>query len=103
MYATYFKVTIGLSRDFNRLSEYIGISSEYRQYQVSERAVYNRESVVQEYAMITYKKDAKSDSILDSLLFSPKKLEKLFSPSANSADLLTCAGVVSRYHGGSVT
>lgn len=102
MYPTYFKVTIGLSRDFNRLSEYIGISSEYRQYQVSERAVYNRESVVQEYAMITYDANAKSDS-LDSLLFSPEKLEKLFSPSANSADLLTCAGVVSRYHGGSVT
>jgi hypothetical protein len=103
MYATYFKVTIGLSRDFNRLSEYIGISSEYRQYQVSERAVYNRESVVQEYAMITCKEDVKSDSIIDSLLFSPEKLEKLFLPSANSADLLTCAGVVSRYHGGSVT
>ena len=106
MYPTYFKVTIGLSRDFNRLSEYIGISSEYRQYQVSERAVYNRESVVQEYAMITYK-EVKSDSIIDSLLFSPKKLEKLFLPSVDSngasLDLLTCAGVVSRYHGGSVT
>lgn len=105
MYPTYFKVTIGLSRDFNRLSEYIGISSEYRQYQVSERAVYNRESVVQEYAMISYKSDIKSDSIRDSLLFNPKDLEKLFSPFVDSndasLDLLTCAGVSTIYGGGS--
>lgn len=62
MYATYFKVTIGLSRDFNRLSEYIGISSEYRQYQVSETAVYNRESVLEEYAVITTDTSKTSDS-----------------------------------------
>lgn len=62
MYATYFKVTIGLSRDFNRLSEYIGISSEYRQYQVSETAVYNRESVLEEYAVITTDASKTSDS-----------------------------------------
>lgn len=61
MYATYFKVTIGLSRDFNRLSEYIGISSEYRQYQVSETAVYNRESVIEEYAVITMDESKTSD------------------------------------------
>lgn len=62
MYATYFKVTIGLSRDFNRLSEYIGISSEYRQYQVSETAVYNRESVIEEYAVITTDTSKTSDT-----------------------------------------
>lgn len=62
MYATYFKVTIGLSRDFNRLSEYIGISSEYRQYQVSETAVYNRESVLEEFAVITTDANKTSDS-----------------------------------------
>lgn len=62
MYATYIKVTIGLSRDFNRLSEYIGISSEYRQYQVSETAVYNRESVLEEYAVITTDANKTSDS-----------------------------------------
>lgn len=64
MYATYIKVTIGLSRDFNRLSEYIGISSEYRQYQVSETAVYNRESVLEEYAVITTDESKTGDSNL---------------------------------------
>ena len=95
MYATYFKVTIGLSRDFNRLSQYIGISSEYRQYQVSERAVYNRESVLQEYALITYKNDVYSDS---KPIFATEQLVKLFTPSDGSADMLTCA-TVKTYHG----
>ena len=94
MYATYFKVTIGLSRDFNRLSQYIGISSEYRQYQVSERAVYNRESVIQEYALITYKNDVYSDS---KPIFATEQLVKLFTPSDGSADMLTCATVKTYY------
>lgn len=97
MYATYFKVTIGLSRDFNRLSQYIGISSEYRQYQVSERAVYNRESVIQEYALITYKNDVYSDS---KPIFATEKLLKLFTPSDGSADMLTCATVKTYYGAG---
>lgn len=94
MYATYIKVTIGLSRDFNRLSQYIGISSEYRQYQVSERAVYNRESVIQEYALITYKNDVYSDS---KPIFATEQLVKLFTPSDGSADMLTCATVKTYY------
>lgn len=97
MYATYFKVTIGLSRDFNRLSQYIGISSEYRQYQVSERAVYNRESVLQEYALITYKNDVYSDS---KPIFATEQLVKLFTPSDGSADMLTCATVKTYYGAG---
>lgn len=97
MYATYFKVTIGLSRDFNRLSQYIGISSEYRQYQVSERAVYNRESVIQEYALITYKNDVYSDS---KPIFATEQLVKLFTPTDGSADVLTCATVKTYYGAG---
>lgn len=97
MYATYFKVTIGLSRDFNRLSQYIGISSEYRQYQVSERAVYNRESVIQEYALITYKNDVYSDS---KPIFATEQLTKLFTPTDGSADVLTCATVKTYYGSG---
>lgn len=64
LYPDYIKCTIGLSKDFNRLSEYIGISSEYRQYQVSETAVYNRETVVQEYALITFGTDKTTDDNL---------------------------------------
>ena len=68
LYPDYIKCTIGLSKDFNRLSEYIGISSEYRQYQVSETAVYNRETVVQEYALITDKTTEVTDSENDLFL-----------------------------------
>ena len=34
---TYIKCTLGLSKDFNRISQYIGISSNRRYYEVSER------------------------------------------------------------------
>lgn len=61
LYADYIKCTIALSKDFNRLSEYVGISSELRQYQVSETAIYNRESIIQEYALITSDTTKKSD------------------------------------------
>ena len=90
MYATYFKVTIGLSRDFNRLSEYIGISSEYRQYQVSETAVYNRESVLEEYAVITTDASKTSDSTR--MYHSISYLAETFVPSDKSINkLLTYA------------
>lgn len=90
MYATYFKVTIGLSRDFNRLSEYIGISSEYRQYQVSETAVYNRESVLEEYAVITTDASKTSDSTR--MYHGISYLAETFVPSDKSINkLLTYA------------
>lgn len=90
MYATYIKVTIGLSRDFNRLSEYIGISSEYRQYQVSETAVYNRESVLEEYAVITTDASKTSDSTR--MYHGISYLAETFVPSDKSINkLLTYA------------
>ena len=62
VYSSYYKVTIGLSKDFNRLSEYVGISSVNRMYQVSEKQAQARDSVFHEYILITYDKNAKSDA-----------------------------------------
>lgn len=44
--------TIGLSKDFNRLSQYIGINSEWRAYEVSEKSAYNRDFVYRDYIVI---------------------------------------------------
>lgn len=49
---TCFICTIGLSKDFNRLNEYIGIDSEKRYYEVSERQAYDRDSLFSEYIVI---------------------------------------------------
>ncbi|MCH5165654.1 MAG: hypothetical protein J1G01_04565 [Clostridiales bacterium] len=65
-YHDFADIMVGYSRDFNRLSEYIGINSEWRAYEVSERKAYNRDMVYRDFCVI-------GDSI------TPDKLH-LFSP-----------------------
>lgn len=48
-----FKVTCGLSKRFNRLSKYIGVSSYKRIYEVSERMTQTRENVWTDYVVFT--------------------------------------------------
>ena len=50
---TYLKVSLGLTKNFNRLSEYVGINSTKRMWEVSEKQVQERQSVLCEYLMIT--------------------------------------------------
>lgn len=59
---TYIKCTVGLSKDFNRLSEYVGISSTLRMWEVSEKQAIESESVLTEYIVITENQDIESDS-----------------------------------------
>lgn len=51
-YADHIDCTVGLSKDFNRLSQYIGINSEWRAYEVSERKAYNRDIVYRDFCVI---------------------------------------------------
>lgn len=52
MLPTYFKCTIALSKDFNRLSQYIGISSEKRYSEISETQASERNVLYREYVVI---------------------------------------------------
>ena len=49
---TYIKCTIGLSKDFNRLSQYIGISSVKRYSEVSQGQALERNTLWKEYIVI---------------------------------------------------
>ena len=49
---TYIKCTLGLSKDFNRLSQYIGISSVKRFYEVSQGQTVERNTLWQEYIVV---------------------------------------------------
>lgn len=51
------KCTLGLSKDFNRISEYVGVSSIKRMYEISERSVYDRNILIREYLVIGTKSD----------------------------------------------
>ncbi len=53
----YIRCTVALSKDFNRLSQYIGISSNKRMWEVSEKQSQQRESIFTEYVKITTKND----------------------------------------------
>ncbi len=52
VYAKSVDFTVGMSKDFNRLSQYIGINSEWRAYEVSERKAYNRDMIYRDYCVI---------------------------------------------------
>ncbi len=53
LFPTYIKCTIGLSKNFNRLSQYIGINSNKRMWEVSERQTVIRDSVYNNYIVIS--------------------------------------------------
>lgn len=46
------KCTVGLSKDFNRISEYVGINSAKRMYEVSERQATQRDILIKETLVI---------------------------------------------------
>lgn len=48
-----YKCTLGLSKDFNRLSQYIGINSMKRFYEVSEKQAYRRDFHYTDYMVIS--------------------------------------------------
>lgn len=50
--ADYFKVTVGLTKNFNRKSKYIGANSYRRIYEISERMVQERQSIYTDYLVI---------------------------------------------------
>ena len=93
IFSSYFKVTIGLSKDFNRLSEYVGISSVNRMYQVSEKQAQARDSVFNEYILVTYDNTAvKDDATLGQSLLT-QSLQKMFlrnMPSETNLSPIFC-------------
>ena len=52
MYGIGIRCTLGLTKNFNRKSAYVGVSSERRLYEVSERAAYDRTTLYKEYIIV---------------------------------------------------
>lgn len=68
----YVKCTVALTRDFNRLSQYVGISSNKRVYEVSESQAYNRNILLKEYVLVGDKpseKPAEEQTLANTSLF----------------------------------
>lgn len=68
----YVKCTVALTRDFNRLSQYVGISSNKRVYEVSESQAYKRDILLKEYILVGDKppeKPSEEQTLADIPLF----------------------------------
>lgn len=91
---TYIKCTVGLSKDFNRLSEYVGISSNLRMWEVSEKQAIERESVLTEYIVITTNSTVTSD---DDTSNSFRPVYALFNTAnSNVTYPITCANIATK-------
>lgn len=75
LFPTYIKCTVGLSKHFNRLSQYIGINSQKRMWEISERQSVIRESVYPLYIVVS-ENEIENDSHLNSEDM-PKRLAHL--------------------------
>lgn len=51
-YKDFADIMVGYTRDYNRLSQYIGINSEWRAYEVSERRAFKRDMVYRDFVVI---------------------------------------------------
>lgn len=65
---TYIRCTIGLSKDFNRISAYIGVPSEKRYYEISKQQAVDRNVLWREYIVVGDKETADEDAICYSMM-----------------------------------
>lgn len=64
MLPTYIRCTVGLSKDFNRISEYIGINSERRYSEISQTQAVERNTLYREYIVIGKQAQRNSDCLI---------------------------------------
>lgn len=91
----HFEVTLGLSKNFNRKSKYIGASSIKRIYEVSEEQVQERHTVLQDYMVIssrTYGDLPETDNQMGYLNSTAlTAMSELFNGATESSDNLITA------------
>ncbi len=61
---TYIRFTIGLSKDFNRISAYIGVPSEKRYYEVSQTQAVERSTLWREFIVVGKQETPDADALI---------------------------------------
>lgn len=61
---TYIRCTVGLSKDFNRISAYIGVPSEKRYYEISQQQAIDRNVLWREYVVVGDREQVNTDGKL---------------------------------------
>lgn len=78
----YTKFSMSLSKDFNRYSDYVGVNSQKRMYEVSERQAFDSHITYKDYVVIgdmVYNENA-----IDDGLVKWRALNGIFTPSTNN-------------------
>ena len=61
----YIKCTVALSKDFNRISQYVGINSNKRIAEVSEKQAYKRDVLIKDYVVVGNREENDAWAITD--------------------------------------
>ena len=83
LFPTYIKCTVGLSKNFNRKSQYVGINSQKRMWEISERQTQSRQTVYEKFIVVS--EEAQDKEYLYVPLASP--VEILFDKDLQTVNL----------------
>lgn len=75
------KCTVQLSKDFNRISQYVGISSNKRVYEVSEANTYARDILLKNYVVVGDSTDTQAPSSTGAILGTIAPIMQMFNPN----------------------
>lgn len=99
MNANRIKCTLDLTKSFNRLSQYIGVSSIKRMYEISERQVYNRDILISRTVVFSLGEPVaaaeSNKTVLDLRDDFASSLEMIFKQGASTAAVTPISSAVS--------
>jgi hypothetical protein len=97
IFPEHIKFSLALTKDFNRISEYVGISSVKRVYEVSERNAYLRNVLLKEYAVVG--KSVEKETSQPCVFRDYSALLGTFAPDATDAAPVTTVSQVYAWGG----
>ena len=100
MYPTCFLVTIGLSKDFNRISAYIGINSEKRYSEISQNQAVERNVLYREYIVIGTQETPDTDCLISNSLLA--MIADTFTQAVNYSPLSNVCAWGTSYQGNDI-
>ncbi len=80
---SFIKCTVQLSKDFNRISQYVGISSNKRTYEVSEVNAYDRDILLKNYVVVGDSTDTTISNSYTPILETIAPIMQMFNPNIN--------------------
>lgn len=91
-YKEFYKCEIALSKNFNRLNEYVGINSQKRFYEISEKQSVDRHIIFEDFCVIGDSYTGDNKSLINSEGIKKFINQFLNLTSNNNIDIVKCSG-----------